>query len=108
MPYRSRLQSKETDELFEAVLSLEDREECYRFFEDLCTVAELHSLAQRLAVARLLDAEETYSVIMEKTGASSATISRVKKSLHYGADGYRRVLDKRRDGGAGEEPGSGD
>lgn len=104
MPYRSRLQSQAVDELFAAVLSLEDREECYRFFEDLCTVAEIHSLAQRLAVARLLDAEVTYAAIMEKTGASSATISRVKKALHYGADGYRLVLDR----GGAADPGSGD
>ncbi len=94
MSYQSRFQNPLNDDLFEAILALENQEECYRFFEDLCTVAELHSLAQRLVVAKLLDEEETYAQIEELTGASSATISRVKKSLQYGADGYRLVLDR--------------
>lgn len=94
MSYKSRFKDSMTDELFKAIMALKTEEDCYRFFEDLCTVAELHSMAQRLVVARLLDEDVTYSQIEEKTGASSATISRVKKSLQYGADGYRLVLDK--------------
>lgn len=94
MSYESRFKDPMIDELFQAILALESEEDCYRFFEDLCTVSELHSMAQRLVVARLLDEEVTYSQIEEKTGASSATISRVKKCLQYGADGYHLVLDK--------------
>lgn len=94
MSYQSRFKNEMTDDLFRAILALESVDECYRFFEDLSTVAELHALAQRLAVARLLDQEVTYTQIMEETGASSATISRVKKSLAYGADGYRLLLDR--------------
>ncbi|MBU7008527.1 YerC/YecD family TrpR-related protein [Phosphitispora fastidiosa] len=82
------------DRLFEAVLCLENSDECYRFFEDICTVAELKSLAQRLEVAKMLEASRTYGDIAEKTGASTATISRVKRSLNYGADGYKLVLDR--------------
>lgn len=94
MSYHSRFKDDMNDDLFRAILSLENIEECYRFFEDISTVAELHALAQRLAVARLLDSETTYTQIEEETGASSATISRIKKSLSYGADGYRLVLDR--------------
>ncbi|QRN85453.1 hypothetical protein JR334_10980 [Clostridia bacterium] len=94
MSYESRFKDPMIDELFQAILALESEEDCYRFFEDLCTVSELHSMAQRLVVARLLDEDVTYSQIEEKTGASSATISRVKKCLQYGADGYHLVLDK--------------
>lgn len=91
--YQSRLKSDEMDRLFEAILSLRDQEECYRFFEDLCTVSELKSLAQRMEVARMLDKGETYQDIVRHTGSSTATISRVNRSLSYGADGYRCVLD---------------
>ena len=94
MTYDSRFKDSMTDALFAAMLSLANEEECYRFFEDLCTVSELHAMAQRLVVAKMLDDRETYSAIEERTGASSATISRVKKALQYGADGYRLVLDK--------------
>ena len=94
MSYTSRFKDPMIDELFQAIQALESEEDCYRFFEDLCTVSELHSMAQRLVVARMLDEDVTYSQIEERTGASSATISRVKKSLQYGADGYRLVLDK--------------
>lgn len=94
MVYKSRIKDRFIDELFEAILLLNNEEECYRFFEDICTVAELKSLAQRLAVAKMLDAEQTYTAIAEETGASTATISRVKRSLNYGADGYRLVLNK--------------
>ncbi len=82
-----------TDQLFKAVLSLKDEEQCYRFFEDICTVTELKAMAQRLEVARMLDAGCIYEEIVEKTGASTATISRVKRCLVYGADGYNSVMD---------------
>ena len=78
--------------LFDAILSLENKEECYRFFEDVCTVNELLSLSQRYEVARMLRAQKTYLDIAEKTGASTATISRVNRSLNYGNDGYDRYL----------------
>ncbi|NLL51184.1 MAG: TrpR-like protein YerC/YecD [Peptococcaceae bacterium] len=87
-----RLKDKATDFLFEAILLLETKEECYRFFQDLATVAEIKALAQRLEVARMLEEDVTYSRIEELTGASSATISRVKRCLYYGADGYKTVL----------------
>ncbi len=90
----NRIRSKQIDELFEVILSLRNREECYRFFEDICTVGELNSLAQRLAVAKKIDNGQKYSQIVDETGASTATISRVKKYLNYGADGYRLVLDR--------------
>lgn len=94
MAYHSRLKDKFIDELFEAILLLENEEECYRFFEDICTVAELKSLAQRLAVAKMLQEDYTYTTIAEETGASTATISRVKRCLNYGADGYQLVLKR--------------
>ncbi|MCL6631179.1 MAG: hypothetical protein K6T63_00980 [Alicyclobacillus herbarius] len=78
--------------LFEAVLTLESVEECYRFFDDLCTIGEIKSLAQRLEVARMLEAGQTYHQIEAETGASTATISRVKRCLNYGSDGYSLVL----------------
>ncbi|MCI5839188.1 MAG: YerC/YecD family TrpR-related protein [Peptoniphilaceae bacterium] len=90
----SKLKSADIDELFEAILMLNDKEECYKFFEDVCTARELHSIAQRLEVAKLLKIRKTYNEIEEQTGASTATISRVNRSLHYGADGYELVLDK--------------
>jgi TrpR-related protein YerC/YecD len=90
----ARLKSPAIDHLFEAILGLKNEDECYRFFEDICTVTELKSLAQRLEVAKKLAAGESYADIAQSTGASTATISRVKRSLHYGADGYRLVLDR--------------
>ena len=83
-----------TDQLFKAVLALKDEEECYRFFEDVCTISELRSLAQRLEVARMLQRGHIYDDIVARTGASTATISRVKRCLFYGADGYKLVLDR--------------
>ncbi|MBS3969488.1 MAG: hypothetical protein KGZ94_05155 [Clostridia bacterium] len=94
MTYNTRLKDKFTDSLFEAILLLENEEECYRFFEDICTVSEIKSMAQRLEVAKMLETDATYLDIAEATGASTATISRVKKCLHYGADGYRLILDR--------------
>jgi len=94
MAYDSRLRDDLIDELFTAILSLRDADECYRFFEDLCTVGELRSLAQRWRVARMLFQGKTYEEIAAATGMSSATISRIKRFLHYGADGYRMVIER--------------
>jgi TrpR-related protein YerC/YecD len=82
------------NQLFEAILQLQTIEECYQFFDDLATVNELQSLAQRLEVARMLRKKHTYSQIEADTGASTATISRVKRCLNYGTDGYNLVLDR--------------
>ncbi|RJE49017.1 MULTISPECIES: YerC/YecD family TrpR-related protein [unclassified Dehalobacter] len=89
-----RIRDTLTDSLIEAILLLKTKEECYSFFEDLATVAEIKALAQRLEVARMLEEDVTYSRIAEVTGASSATISRVKRCLNYGADGYKMVLER--------------
>ncbi len=80
--------------LFEAILTLESEEECFDFFEDVCTVNELLSLAQRFEVAKMLREKHTYMDVAEKTGASTATISRVNRSLNYGKDGYELVFDR--------------
>ena len=92
--FEPKIRNRQTDMLMQAVLALESEEDAYRFFEDLCTIPEIRSISQRLEVAWLLRQQETYQRIAEQTGASSATISRVKRSLSYGADGYDRVLDK--------------
>lgn len=89
-----KIQTSAVDHLFEAVLSLENKEECYSFFEDLCTVNELLSLSQRYEVASMLKDKKTYLEIAEKTGASTATISRVNRSLNYGNDGYDLVFGR--------------
>ena len=90
-----KAQNKEdSDNLYRAVLSLENIEECKNFFQDLCTVSELQAMEQRFEVALLLDEGMIYNDILERTGASSATISRVNRSLQYGADGYRAVLPR--------------
>lgn len=88
------LHSKSMDLLFEAVLTLQDKEECYRFFEDVCTINELQAMAQRFEVALLLREHETYQNISVETGASTATISRVNRSINYGTGGYELVLDR--------------
>lgn len=89
-----KLKTEAVDALFDAVLSLKDREECYSFFEDLCTVNELLSLSQRFEVAAMLREHKTYLEIADKTGASTATISRVNRSLNYGNDGYELVFER--------------
>ena len=94
MAYESKFKSEDMDELFDAVLTLENREDCYRFFEDICTINELHAISQRLQVAKLLSQKKTYSEIEELTKASTATISRINKCLVYGAEGYQRVLER--------------
>ncbi|AQX56275.1 YerC/YecD family TrpR-related protein [Priestia flexa] len=93
----NKLRGKELDQLFEAILSLENIEECYQFFDDLCTVNEIQSLAQRLEVARMLREGNTYHKIETETGASTATISRVKRCLNYGSDAYQMVLERLQD-----------
>lgn len=94
MPVNPKLKDPFTDQLFTAVLALENMDECYQFFEDICTISELKALAQRLEVARMLKEGHTYDDIVARTGASTATISRVKRCLHYGADGYSIVLER--------------
>lgn len=89
-----KLKTEAVDQLFDAVLCLKTREECYNFFEDLCTINELLSLSQRFEVASMLEGGNTYLEIAEKTGASTATISRVNRSLNYGNDGYEMVLER--------------
>lgn len=90
------IRSEAVDELFDAILQLRNREECYKFFEDVCTVNELQSLSQRFEVAKMLTEGKTYLDIAEKTGASTATISRVNRSLLYGSDGYNMVFSRMR------------
>ena len=94
MPANSNLKSKEMDMLCQALLQLETVEECYQFFEDICTMAEMHALSQRLQVAKMLKDKVTYQEISRLTGASTATISRVNRSLNYGNDGYEMVFDR--------------
>lgn len=89
-----KLQDGNIDALFSAILSLETADECYKFFEDLCTVPELKAMSQRLAVARMLTQRHIYSDIVAETGASTATISRVNRSLNYGNDGYDLVFKR--------------
>ena len=89
-----KIKTEAVDRLFDAIMTLEDRNECYAFFEDLCTVNELLSLSQRFEVASMLKDHRTYLDIAEKTGASTATISRVNRSLNYGNDGYELVFGR--------------
>ena len=89
-----KIKTPEVERLFKAILRLDSLEECYDFFEDICTINELLSLSQRFEVARMLREKRTYLEIAEKTGASTATISRVNRSLNYGNDGYDMVFDR--------------
>ncbi len=93
-PVHPKLRDPLTGQLCRAVLSLRSLEECYRFLEDLCTIGEIHAMGARLEVARLLAAGWKYEGIARRTGASSATISRVRRFLEYGADGYRVILGR--------------
>lgn len=86
------VRTEAVDHLFDAILTLENKEECYTFFQDVCTINELLSLSQRYEVAKMLREKKTYLEIAEKTGASTATISRVNRSLNYGCDGYDMVF----------------
>ena len=89
-----KLKTDAVDHLFDAILCLQSKDECYNFFEDLCTVNELLSLSQRFEVASMLRAKKTYLDIAEKTGASTATISRVNRALNYGTDGYEIIFER--------------
>ena len=89
-----KIKDEQTDFLFDAILQLKNREDCYRFFEDLCTVSEIKSMSQRIAVAKMLSQKCVYTEIMAKTGASTATISRVNLSLAYGCDSYRMIFER--------------
>ncbi len=90
----SKIQDKDIDFLCDAVLQLKNREECYRFFEDVCTISEIKAMAQRMAVARMLSRKEVYTDIVKETGASTATISRVNRALQYGCDAYAMVFER--------------
>lgn len=92
---------EKSDQLYKAILQLKDEQECYDFFQDLCTVSELRSMEQRFEVASLLDDGMIYNDILERTGASSATISRVNRSLLNGAGGYESILEKMKENGEG-------
>lgn len=89
-----KIRNQEMDDLFKAILTLKDEEECYKFFMDICTINELQSLVQRFDVAKMLREKKTYQEIAKETGASTATISRVNRSLNYGNDGYAIVLER--------------
>lgn len=90
----NKIKSEHMDDLFEAILTLESTEECYAFFEDLCTVLELKSMSQRMQVAKMLVQKKVYSDIVAQTGASTATISRVNRTLNYGSEGYSLVFER--------------
>ena len=90
----SKIKGEDIELLFEAILKLENKDECHRFFEDIATITELKSLSQRILVAKLLKEKKTYTEIAEETGASTATISRVNRCLNYGSDGYSIILDR--------------
>ncbi|WP_342514363.1 YerC/YecD family TrpR-related protein [Sporosarcina sp. FSL K6-1522] len=89
-----KIRGHQMDQLFKAMLELKDLDECYEFFDDLCTISELQSLAQRLEVARMLRLKKTYDKIQGETGASTATISRIRRCVDYGPGGYNKVLDR--------------
>jgi TrpR-related protein YerC/YecD len=92
--YKSKFRSAETDLFFDAVLSMRNKEECYRFFEDVSTVNELRALSQRFFIAKLLSEGKTYQEIENLTNASTATISRINKCCRYGAEGYSIAIDR--------------
>lgn len=89
-----KLRGKQLDQFFDAILNLKNREECYEFFDDVATMNEIQSLSQRLQVAKMLHEGNTYSEIEQETKASTATISRVRRCLDYGSDGYKKVLSR--------------
>ena len=98
-----KLKDEDMDILFRGILKLQTVEDCYDFFEDLCTIAELRAMVRRFQVARMLDEGRIYSDIVQETGASTATISRVNKCLVYGSDGYRKMLDRLKEDETAEE-----
>jgi len=94
-----KLKDKHVENLYKAILKLETLEDCYRFFDDLCTIFEIKAMAQRFEVAKMLYEGHVYSDIVKETGASTATISRVNRSLAYGSDGYKRILERLKNDG---------
>ena len=98
----NKLHNKNVDFLFKAILALGNTEECYDFFEDLCTVQELKTLSQRIVVAKMLSEKCVYTDIVDQTGASTATISRVNRSLQYGCDGYDKIFERINDNESNE------
>ena len=90
----SKVKNGNTDFLVDCILQLKDADECYDFFEDLCTVTEFHAMAQRIVVAKMLSEKRVYSDIVRETGASTATISRVNRSLQYGCNGYESIFER--------------
>ncbi len=90
----NKIKNPATDTFFEAILTLQNVDECYKFFSDVCTIKELESISQRFIVAKMLTDKKVYSEIVAETGASTATISRVNRSLTYGADGYEMVFGR--------------
>lgn len=94
----SKIKDDSVDFLFQSILTLKTVDECYNFFEDLCTVPEIKAMSQRLLVAHMLSTKRVYSDIVAETGASTATISRVNRSLNYGCDGYELVFQRLEDG----------
>lgn len=93
-----KMDKKQLNDLFEAILALKTEEECYKFFQDIGTISEIQAFAQRFEVAKMLSEGKKYTEISNKTGASTATISRVSRSLNYGADGYNIILDRLKKG----------
>lgn len=89
-----KIRGPQTDRLFEAMLQLKNIEDCYEFFDDLCTISEIQSLAQRLEVAQMLNERKTYDMIQLETGASTATISRIRRCVDYGSGGYQKILGR--------------
>lgn len=94
--YESKIRSDEVDQLYSVLIKLESVEDCYRFFDDLCTFSEVKAMAQRFAVARMLEEGRTFTQIEDETGTSSATITRVNRCMKYGADGYKLALERLR------------
>lgn len=90
----NKIRGHQTDQLFEAILELTTVEECYEFFDDLCTISEMQSLSQRLEVAQMLNMKKTYDTIQTETGASTATISRIRRCVDYGSGGYNKILGR--------------
>ena len=89
-----KIKGEQTDQLFRAILELNDLDECYAFFDDLCTIGEVQSLSQRLDVAVMLKKKHTYDKIQKETGASTATISRIRRCVDYGSGGYNTIVDR--------------
>ncbi len=94
-----KLRHEHMDDLFKAIMTLQTVDECYDFFDDLCTISELKAMAQRFKVAMMLENRHVYNDVVRETGASTATISRVNRCLHYGNDGYKTAIERIKDGG---------